>query len=60
VTIDDVDTGLGCNTPRIYLAPGEHEVQIYFPVGDVTQSYTPNVALQAHSTYVRAKPPAAK
>jgi hypothetical protein len=60
VTIDDVDTGLGCNTPRIYLAPGPHKVDVYFPAADSTQSFTPNLVIQAHSTYVRVKPPADK
>jgi hypothetical protein len=60
ISIGGVDTGLGCNTPRIYLAPGEHKVDVYFPVGDVTLSFTPTVAIQAHSTYVRVKPPAGK
>ncbi len=57
VSVDGVDTGLGCNTPRIYLAEGDHKVDVYFPAGDTTQSYTPSLAVKAHSTYVKAKPP---
>jgi hypothetical protein len=57
VSVDDTDTGLGCNTPRIHLAPGEHKVDVYFPEGDRTHSERVSVAVKAHSTYVRVKPP---
>jgi hypothetical protein len=55
VLVDDTDTGLSCNTPRIYLAPGEHKVDVYFPGSGATHSERVNVAVQAHSTYVRVK-----
>jgi hypothetical protein len=57
VIIDDIDTGLGCNTPRIYLAPGDHKVEVYFPEGDANQTFTPSLTVKEHSTYVRAKAP---
>ncbi|HEY3354433.1 MAG TPA: protein kinase [Polyangia bacterium] len=55
VSIDDTDIGLGCNTPRIYLAPGEHKVDVFFAAGDHTHTERVNVLVQAHSTYVRVK-----
>jgi eukaryotic-like serine/threonine-protein kinase len=56
VLVDDVDTGLGCNTPRIHLTTGQHKVEVYFAAGDRTRTSQVKLEVKARSTYVRVKP----
>jgi uncharacterized protein (TIGR02266 family) len=57
VRVDGVDTGLGCNTPRIYLQPGLHEVEVYFPRTGRTHREAVTLSVRPHSTYVRVPRP---
>ncbi|MBI5481766.1 MAG: PEGA domain-containing protein, partial [Deltaproteobacteria bacterium] len=56
-SVDGVDTGLGCNTPRLYVEAGAHTVEVYFARGDSTHTERVNVPLRAQSTHVRVKRP---